>query len=370
MADYYIGLISGTSADGIDAALVQFDNHSASLVASHSEPLSDQIKASLFSLFSAEARPNTDAIDLMGSLDNELGHCFAKAALNLLESSGLNKEQICAIGSHGQTIRHRPAQAFTTQIGNPNIIAELTQIDVVADFRRRDMAIGGQGAPLAPAFHRAFLASADENTVVLNLGGIANVTWLPKQENTVLGFDTGPSNGLMDAWILRHKQQAFDRDGAWASTAKPNAALVQQWLADPYFSALPPKSTGKEYFHLQWAQQRAPDMVSSAPAEVQASLLELSAQSIFNAIERHCPQPSRVLVCGGGVHNSALMKRLRTLCPCPVESTATFGIDPDWMEAMAFAWMAKQFKERQALDLRSITGSSRPAILGALYPGQ
>lgn len=369
--DYYIGLMSGTSADGIDAALVQFDDHespSAHLISSLFTPFDPAIRDKLFTLFAPQTS-SKDQLDLLGELDTELGLCFAQACLDLIHNAGVSKSKIRAIGSHGQTIRHRPSGdfPFTLQIGNAHAIAERTGIDVVADFRRRDLMLGGQGAPLAPAFHREFLACSNESRVVLNIGGIANITWLSKKGTGLLGFDTGPGNGLMDEWIAKHKQLEYDKAGAWASSGSVDATLVSTLLADPYFSLAPPKSTGKEYFHLRWAKERYESLENVAPEDIQASFLELSAASISNAIAQHCAGVERVLVCGGGAHNSALMQRLNALCPSPVESCTVVGINPDWVEAMAFAWLAKCYMEGRALSLAPITGSSKPVLPGALF---
>lgn len=363
--DLYIGLISGTSVDGIDAALVRFQDDKPHLIQHHLQPYPPAVKSALQALFV----PGDNEIDRLGELDAMLGDLFGDAALALLAKAGTSARDVCAIGSHGQTVRHRPGASFpfTLQIADPYRIAARTGLDVIADFRRRDMAAGGQGAPLAPAFHRAFMASATENRVLLNLGGIANITLLPVDGRTPVAFDTGPANGLMDAWIQRHQGLAFDANGQWAASGTADATLLARWLDEPYFRKAPPKSTGKELFHLEWAQTLA-DLAQYEPVTVQATFLALSTHSIANAIHSvgGC---DRVLVCGGGAHNGALMQQLQSLMGIPVESTAAIGIDPDWVEAMAFAWLARCHVRGEALDLAPFTGARQAGILGCRVPG-
>ena len=364
--------MSGTSADGIDVALVCFEDQPprAHLVASHFEPYSADLRNALFSLFKPEPGEGSDQIDRLGHLDTLLGDLMAQACLTLLENAKLAASQVVAIGSHGQTIRHRPDghQPFTMQIGNPHIIASQTRIQVVADFRRRDMALGGQGAPLAPAFHQHFLADSSEDRAVLNIGGIANITYLDKEQKHLVAFDTGPGNGLLDAWILENKGESFDENGAWAASGQPSPNWVSHWLEDPYFSKTPPKSTGKEYFHLQWSQPDHPDLPQLSAADRQASLANLTIRSIELAAKNHCGNLDRILVCGGGAHNAHLMTGLANAMGCAVESTQQVGIDPDWVEAMAFAWFAKNHMEGNPLDLEAFTGSTQPVLLGSLFP--
>lgn len=364
-ADLYIGLISGTSADGIDAALVSFEGAHPTLLAHHLHPIPADTRDRLISLFT----PSDLQVDLLGELDVELGHLFADATKSLLEHSGVPASRVCAIGSHGQTIRHRPAgqHPFTIQIGDPNVICHQTGIDTVADFRRRDMACGGQGAPLAPLFHKGVLSSPSENRVILNLGGIANITLLPKQ-GSPLAMDTGPASGLMDSWCHLHKGESYDCDGAWAARGTAIEALVYQWLTDPYFALPAPKSTGKEYFHLAWARELAgAPFDASAPVDVQASLLELTARSVSNAIQNLPVNTDRVLVCGGGAHNSHLMNRLQALIPCAVEPTEAVGVAGDWVEAMCFAWLAQSYLNNEKLDTGPFTGARERVLLGGLY---
>ncbi len=361
----YLGLISGTSADSIDAALVSFSRGAPQLIASHAHPWPDDLRERMLAVAQGEA---TLDLDSLGRLDVEMAHGFADAVLRLLEISGTPAYEVRAIGSHGQTLRHRPGGEFpfTMQLGDPSVIAERCRIDVVADFRRADMAAGGQGAPLLPALHAMLLSRPGHTRVVLNLGGIANITVLGA-DGGVLGFDTGPANGLMDAWCLRHHGEPFDRNGSFAASGKVDTALLAAILADPYFSLPPPKSTGREHFHLQWlAGHRRVTALSAA--DVQATLLELSARSVAEAIAQHAPNAEDVLACGGGVHNAALMRRLsELLSPRSLTSTSCHGIDPDFLEATAFAWLARQRLLRLPGNLPAVTGARGPRVLGAVY---
>ena len=361
----YIGLISGTSADGIDAVLAGFSRGVPQLQASHTYPWPDDLRQRMLAQAQGERALDLDAF---GRLDVQIGHCFADAALHLLERSSTPASAVRAIGSHGQTLRHRPTgeYPFTLQLGDPSVIAERCGIDVVADFRRADIAAGGQGAPLLPALHAMLLARPGHTRVVLNLGGIANITVLGA-DGRVLGFDTGPANGLLDAWHLRQRGEPFDRDGAYAASGRLDAGLLDALLADPYFTLPPPKSTGREYFHLDWLAARAP-LAALDPADVQATLLELTARSVVVAIARHAPEADEVLVCGGGVHNSALMRRLgELLAPRILQGTSRYGIDPDFLEATAFAWLARQRLLGLPGNLPAVTGARGPRVLGAIY---
>ncbi|MBD8898876.1 anhydro-N-acetylmuramic acid kinase [Rhodanobacter sp. DHG33] len=361
----YLGLISGTSADGIDTALVSFEQEQPRLLAARTHPWPQALRSQILAVAQGEAAIDLDAF---GRLDIALGHGFAEAALALLKESGTPAAAVRAIGSHGQTMRHRPGgeHPFTLQLGDPATIAERCGIDVVADFRRADVAAGGQGAPLLPAVHAMLLARPGHTRVVLNLGGIANITVL-EAGGGVIGFDTGPANGLMDAWCLRHRGEAFDRDGAFADSGKIDGALLEALLADPYFELPPPKSTGREHFHLDWLVAHV-RTATLAPADVQATLLELSARSVANAITRYAPDSEDVLACGGGVHNGALMHRLaELLAPRVLTSTATFGVDPDFLEATAFAWLARQRLLGLPGNLPAVTGARGPRLLGAIH---
>lgn len=369
-SELYLGLISGTSADGIDAALVRFEGAGESLrcelVHGRTLPWDETLRASLIALGQGEDRVS---LDQLGSLDARVAQVFADAALALLEDAGVPRGRVRAIGSHGQTIRHRPHAdpPFTWQLGDGNVIAERSGIATVADFRRRDVAAGGHGAPLMPAFHAALLGSPHEDRAVLNLGGIGNFTLLPVAGD-VRGFDTGPANALMDGWCERHTGQAFDASGAFAASGRADAALLARLLAEPWFALPPPKSTGREQFHLAWLEARlGADALS--PADVQATLLELTARTAADALQMTQPTTRRVLVCGGGVHNAALMARLAAHLPqAVVESTAAHGLDPDYVEAMGFAWLARETLAGRPGNLPAVTGARGPRVLGAVYP--
>ena len=362
----YLGLISGTSADGIDAALVSFEHECPRLLAARTHPWPAALREQILAVAQGETALDLDAF---GRLDVALGEGFAAAALALLHASGTPASAVRAIGSHGQTLRHRPIgkHPFTLQLGDAATIAERCSIDVVADFRRADVAAGGQGAPLLPAVHAMLLAQPGRTRVVLNLGGIANITVLGA-DGSVTGFDTGPANGLLDAWCLRQRGAAFDRDGAFAASGRVDKILLDALLADPYFALAPPKSTGREHFHLGWLAAQA-QVSTLAAADVQATLLELSARSVAEAITRHAPDAADVLACGGGAHNGALLRRLaELLAPRTVLSTAAFGVDPDFLEATAFAWLARQRLLGRPGNLPAVTGARGPRLLGAIHP--
>jgi len=368
-SELYLGLISGTSADGIDVALASFEP-APRLHASATCAYPDDLRQRILALAQGDGRIE---LDELGALDVEIARAFAGAALRVLADHGVAATDVRALGSHGQTVRHRPGTAtpYTLQLGDPNVIAETTGIVTVGDFRRRDMAAGGQGAPLAPAFHAAMLGSDGASHVVLNLGGIANITVLPESAaEPILGFDTGPASCLLDAWAQRHLNVGFDADGKFAESGRADPALLERMLADPYFSAPAPKSTGREIFHLRWLQQHL-DGRNIAPADVQATLLELTARTVADAIRASAPRARDVLVCGGGVHNSALMRGLaRALDPIAVQSTALRGIDPDFVEAMLFAWLARErLLGHPAPGVSSVTGAHGPRVLGAIYFG-
>ncbi|HYQ22566.1 anhydro-N-acetylmuramic acid kinase [Stenotrophomonas sp.] len=365
-APLYLGLMSGTSADGIDAALVQFPaSGGCRFVRGLTARWEPVLRARLVAL--GEGGP-LESLEELGELDARIAINFAAAANQLLDEAGVDRRQVRAIGSHGQTVRHRPLAdpAFTVQLGDGNRIAELTGITTVADFRRRDVAAGGHGAPLMPAFHLAMLGTADEDRAVLNLGGIGNLTLIPR-EGAPRGFDTGPANALMDAWCQRHTGRTFDADGAYAASGAVDAPLLASWRSDPWFDLPPPKSTGREQFHLAWAEAR---MVEGeyAAADVQATLLELTAVTVADALRAQQPDTRRVLVCGGGVHNRQLMRRLTALLPgVAVESSAVHGLDPEYVEAMGFAWLAQRTMDGLAGNLPSVTGAKGPRILGAIH---
>lgn len=365
MADgLYLGLISGTSADGIDAALLNLGAERR-IVAATTAPYPDALRRRILDLARSSARI---ALDDYGTLDVEVGAAFADAALALLRDAGVDPAAVTAIGSHGQTVCHRPALAhpFTLQIGDPSVIAERTGITTIADFRRADVAAGGQGAPLAPAFHAAAFG-ARAPCGVLNLGGIANITVLAA-DGGVIGFDTGPANCLMDAWAARHLGTARDAGGAWAAGGTVDAPLLARLLDDPYFAQPAPKSTGREYFNLDWLDARLPAGLDAR--DVQATLLALSIRSIAAAVGT-TGGLREVLACGGGVHNRTLMEGLQAaLAPAALHSTAVAGIDPDFVEAATFAWLAGERLSDRAGNLPSVTGARGPRRLGAIYPGR
>lgn len=361
--ELYLGLISGTSADGIDAALVRFEPR-LELLAAKTTPYPAALRERILALAVSNAAMT---LDDYGALDVEIGACFADAALSLLRDTGTDRVDIAAIGSHGQTVRHRPfgEHPFTLQAGDPSVIAERTRITTVADFRRADVAAGGQGAPLLPALHAALFAAPDATRVILNLGGIANVTILEPGQD-VLGFDTGPANCLLDAWALRHLQTPRDENGVWARSGRVDRDLLDAWLRDPYFSAPPPKSTGREHFNLDWLDARLP--ATYAPAHVQATLLAFSATSIAAAIRKHAPKARETFACGGGVHNASFMDALsQALAPATVQSTLALGLDPDYVEAAGFAWLARARLAGLPGNLPSVTGARGPRVLGAIH---
>ncbi len=358
----YVGLMSGTSLDGADAVLVDFSGAAPRILASATVGFEPALRAELLALNS----PGTDEIDRAGRTGNALAEAYARAVLAVLSEAGAARDSVRAIGCHGQTVRHRPERGYTVQIGNPARLAERTGIAVVADFRGRDLAAGGQGAPLAPAVHAAAFASGEEDRAVLNLGGIANLTSLPR-DGAVRGFDTGPGNCLMDLWAGRHLAQPYDADGAWAAGGTVRADLLQGLLREPYFAVPPPKSTGRDLFNAAWLEARLRG--GEAPRDVQATLLELTARSVAEAAGRHCAGARRYIACGGGTRNGALMRRLETLlAPAALETSARHGVDPQLVEATAFAWLAKRTLEGLPGNLASVTGAAGPRVLGAVYP--
>lgn len=368
---YYIGLMSGTSLDGVDTVICSISSSSQfSLLDAHTYPIPDTLKKDLLAL-SQERRP--DELDRYAELDVQMGRLFADCCLRLLKQNNIKAEQICAIGSHGQTLRHYPDSQYPTtlQIGDPNIIAQNTGVTTVADFRRRDMAAGGQGAPLVPPFHQALFSAKSRNIsrVVLNIGGIANITFLPAAD-TVSGYDTGPGNGLMDDWCIRHFDCAYDQSGQLASQGKVDQSFLSLLLKDPFFSQKSPKSTGREYFSYQWLEVQLKNHHETIEkVNILRTLLDLTCQSISNEINILIPQVNEVLVCGGGVKNTLLMQRLQELLPeIKVASTETFGLHPDWVEASAFAWLAHQTLNGLTSNLPSVTGAGKAVILGAVWP--
>lgn len=364
MPELWLGLISGTSADGIDAAIVRFEP-GLEILAARTLPYRAGLRDRLLDLARGHA---AISLDDYGRLDVEVGECFASAALSVIESAGIGAALIAAIGSHGQTVCHRPtgAHPFTLQIGDPNVIAERTRIATVGDFRRADIAAGGQGAPLLPALHAAVFADPQLPRAILNLGGIANLTLLSPGQ-PVLGFDTGPANCLLDAWAAQYLGTTRDENGGWSRSGRVVESLLAALLDDSYFHAAPPKSTGREVFHLEWLRERLPSGLP--PVDVQATLLALSARTIADALRRHGGQTREVFACGGGVHNLALMDALKVeLAGLRVETTAALGVDPDFVEAVGFAWLARARMTNAPGNLPSVTGARGFRILGAVHP--
>ena len=369
----YVGLMSGTSVDAIDCALVRCDgDNRVELLATHPHPIPPLTREHIAEI--SHAGP--DEIERMGVLDRELGLLFATATTDLLATANTRPDQIKAIGSHGQTIRHRPPSAattgsasFTLQIGDPNTIAECTGITTVADFRRRDMAAGGEGAPLAPAFHASAFARSGVNRAIVNIGGIANATLLEGLELR-MGFDTGPGNTLLDHWVMRHLREPFDRSGQWSAEGAVIPQLLERLLLHPYFGMTGPRSTGKEAFNLEWLDNCLRASSNPAPRDVQATLAELTALSITKGIKDSQLDVSEVYICGGGAHNTDLMRRLyQKLSPASLGSTAAIGMDPDWVEAATFAWLACQSLNGLAGNAPVVTGAAGLRILGGIYPG-
>lgn len=373
MAHYYIGLMSGTSLDAIDAALLALPpNAPPEIMATRVMHLPHGLRNELLAL----THGDTDtSLRRIGSLNQQLGEQFAKAALGVMQHAGIPPAAVTAIGSHGQTLWHEPnaALAFSTQLGCPNRLAARTGCTVVADFRNADMALGGQGAPLVPAFHHGLFAHHNVARIVVNIGGIANLTILPasndRDESAVTGLDTGPGNALMDAWIAECTGQRMDNDGRWAASGHVHGDLLDCLLQDPYLARNPPKSTGREYFSRRWLQAHLDCLENPPePTDVQATLCEFTARTIAGAIEDYGPGREDILVCGGGAHNQLLMNRLTgLLAPRTVATTSTHGIDADWVEAAAFAWLAKRRLEGLPGNLPGVTGASRCAILGGVY---
>ena len=357
-----IGLMSGTSLDGVDAVLVDFSADPPRTLLTHWLSFPADLRQQALQLQAAQH----DEINAAALFSNALVQCYAKAVSEMLALGHSETKQIVAIGCHGQTVRHRPAAGYSVQLNNPALLAELTGLTVVADFRSRDIAAGGQGAPLVPAFHAAVFGDPALHRVILNIGGIANLTDLPP-ERPVRGFDCGPGNLLMDAWIERHQGLRYDDAGGWASRGRNIQELLNELLADTFFSKKPPKSCGRDDFNLAWLDHHLTG--DEKPEDVQATLLELSALSAAEAIHRYCGDPSELFVCGGGARNPALMARLQHHLPdCRVASTDFLGQPADWVEATAFAWLAWRTLNGQPGNLPEVTGARGQRILGAVYP--
>lgn len=364
MADaLFIGLMSGTSLDGVDAVLVAF-SPTQPLQALHSHFVSypDALRAQIKAL----QHPTENELEDSALIANHLAKLYAESVEGLLNKANLTPEAITAIGCHGQTIRHRPELGFTLQIGNAALLAELTNITVISDFRSRDIAAGGQGAPLVPAFHRALYADSNINRAIINIGGIANITYLARTGET-LGFDSGPGNMLLDTWIKQHLNLDYDCNGAWARSGVIIPALLSSMLDDSYFSRLPPKSTGRDLFNQQWLNVQLKNH-DYAPNDVAHTLVALTAHSIHDAVNRHCGAVEEIYLCGGGAKNHLLTEHLRTLFGNVKLSTIdALGIGADWAEAIAFAWLASACMHQQPVSLENVTGAKGPRILGAIY---
>lgn len=358
--------MSGTSLDGIDAVVTDFSGSTNKLICSDYQPYPQSTRQKIQQICSGDA-----SISSLAEMDTILGKLYAKSVLAVLKKSALNKADILAIGNHGQTVCHQPLQPnpCTLQIGDPNLLAELTGIPVVADFRRRDISVGGQGAPLVPAFHQAIFHSSTENRAIINIGGIANITHLPSSKSEqIVGFDCGPGNTLMDFWTETHHGKSYDHNGDWAKSGKVNLSLLKLFLTDPFFTLSPPKSTGTDYFSAQWLQNMLSSFTPQITNEdIQATLVELTAQSIVTAIKTLSSKKTEIYICGGGTKNGYLMERLSQLSGNPSKTTESLSVHPDWVEAMAFAWLARQTVNGLPGNLPEVTGASRSVILGGIY---
>ncbi|MDD2919746.1 anhydro-N-acetylmuramic acid kinase [Rhodoferax sp.] len=370
MAELFIGLMSGTSLDGVDGVLADFSTSVPAVLGHASAALPPHLKAELLTL----NLPGGNELHRAALAANALMRIYAGVVEQLLSKASVAPFHISAIGAHGQTVRHQPQRfdgsGYTLQLANPALLAELTQIDVVADFRSRDVAAGGQGAPLVPVFHQAVFGKAGETIAVLNIGGMANLTVLgPNLADDVLGFDCGPGNALMDAWCLRRLGQPFDANGAWAQSGRVQPDLLSAMLAEPFFALPPPKSTGRDLFNREWLERQLFGCVNVAPADVQATLTELTANTCATCVKNFGAASQQLIVCGGGAFNAHLMARLQALLPdLAVSPSDEHGLPAQQVEAVAFAWLARKTTRREALNLQSITGTRGARVLGAIYP--
>ncbi|MDP1956496.1 MAG: anhydro-N-acetylmuramic acid kinase [Polaromonas sp.] len=383
MADYYIGLMSGTSLDGADGVLVDLSGAVPQVLLSASTPFPPAFQAELLALNT----PGADELHRAALAANQLVLLYARVVKALLAQAslqGIQPDRIRAIGAHGQTVRHRPQEfaddplsggataGYTLQLNNPALLAELTGLDVVADFRSADLAAGGQGAPLVPAFHHAVFARPDHAVAVLNIGGISNLTLLPASTAqpavTATGFDCGPGNALMDFWCLKHTGQHYDASGAWAASGQVLTGLLTALLAEPYFAKAAPKSTGRDLFNPAWLAVQLKGFEGNRPQDIQATLTALTAQACARDLLRHAPHSTELLVCGGGAFNAELMRQLASALPrISVQATTARGLPPLQVEAAAFAWLAQAWHEQRPGNLAAVTGASGPRVLGALY---
>jgi anhydro-N-acetylmuramic acid kinase len=358
----YVGVMSGTSLDGVDAVVTDFSGAPPRTLAFATLDYPDALRERLMAL----SHEGSDSLEAAGRASLELADLYAQVVQDALRKAGVAPKDVRAIGVHGQTVRHRPDPGFTLQLNDPARVAERCGIDVVADFRRRDMAAGGQGAPLVPAFHEAVFGDPRRSRAIVNIGGIANVTWLAPGRPTV-GFDCGPGNVLMDAWVQRHLGARFDQDGRWAASGHADEAFLARLLGEPYLGLPPPKSTGRELFGEDWLEPRLPK--SARAEDVQATLADFTARTIVDAIDRACPGTAEIYLAGGGARNAHLVSRLRALAGGrPVEPTDTLGVPTQHVEAVAFAWLAMKCVAREPIDMTAITGAKGPRILGAVYP--
>ena len=359
--EFYAGIMSGTSLDGIDTVLVQLADGQVRLMGTHYQAYEQSLKHTLLDLHHSVS----DELHRAQLTGNELARLYAAATATLLQKTSTLPQQVRAIGCHGQTIRHNPDQGYTMQLGNAALLAELSGITVVSDFRSRDIAAGGQGAPLVPAFHDKMLRHPDIHRVIVNIGGISNLTDLPPNHPTT-GFDCGPGNLLMDAWVAQHHGEPYDKDGAWAASGQVIPALLQALLDEPFLHSVPPKSCGRDLFNLHWLNKKLRG--DEATVDVQATLLALTVHAIANAVRRFCAGAQDIYLCGGGAHNRALVEHLCVSLPdCRIQPTDTLGLGADWLEAIAFAWLAQQAIQGQCASLPAVTGARHPCILGATY---
>ena len=353
--------MSGTSLDGADAALVDFSGDLPRTLAFATVPFSSALREDILAL----SEPGKDSLELAGRVSLELADLYARAVDSVLLGAGVTRGQVTAVGCHGQTVRHRPDLGFTIQLNDPARLAERAGIDVVADFRRRDMAAGGQGAPLVPAFHEAMFRDPRRARAVVNIGGISNITWLAPGRKTV-GFDCGPGNVLLDGWARRHLGRDYDEDGRWAEQGHTDSALLTRLLEEPFLDVEPPKSTGRELFRIAWLDEKLPGQYE--PADVQSTLTDFTARSIVDSIDRFCPRTEEIYLAGGGARNGALARRIAGLAKGrPVASTDALGVPSAHVESMAFAWLAMKCVKREPVDLTAATGARAPRVLGAIY---
>lgn len=367
--NYYIGVMSGTSLDGVDIAITSYsESDGFQFIAAETFPFPDKLHSILKSFITEQKCHFQD----LGEADIALGQLIGKSVNQLLASHNLSETDVTAIGSHGQTLFHSPSGQFpfSTQIGNANVIAEITGITTIADFRQRDIAAGGQGAPLVPAFHQALFSSDSEDRIIVNIGGISNITLLPSSFKQVSGFDTGPGNCLLDYWVQRHLDKPYDESGQWARSGQCNKGFLNILLDEPFFKQQAPKSTGRELFNQSWLIEKIDQFGQEVDAvDIQATLLELTAQSIANDINNYANSSSSIFVCGGGAHNEYLLERLQVLLgDKKVSTTDSLGLHADWVEACAFAWLAYRTINNQTGNLSSVTGAKHPVVLGAIYP--